>query len=133
MKPLRYVFYCIWRFKQRNPREKTPLLVATLSVAVLLSFNILGVILIAENLVGARWLEHMGRTQRSWMGLIESAALFLVLHYSWVRSGRFLLIANEFEHEAAAVRRRNTIYVLAYVAATIAIPILAVILHSARA
>ena len=129
MKPFLYVCYRVWRWKERNPREDFPLLVAMLAVTVLLSFNVFGAVMFAEYFARARWLEGLTRSQISSGALLIGSAIFLVLQLSWIRNGSFHVAAQEFAHEDYGARRRHTVFIWAYIALTIATPIIAIILH----
>ncbi len=121
MKPLRYVLYAVWRWKLKDPREQFPLLVATMSLALSLSFNVFAAVFAEEYLTGTRWLNEMGRNQVASMALVMCITMFLIVHTSWVSNGKFAAVVSEFQDEPDGVRLRHTIYVVAYLVATIVI------------
>lgn len=122
LRPLRYLFYRVWQWKQLDPREQFPLLVATMTVTALLAFNILALIELSVLMSGYDWLYAIGRSRVSALALGVGLTFFFPLYECWVRRGGYRQIAQEFANEPLQERRRHTVYFWCYISATVVAP-----------
>jgi len=123
MKPLRYLFFRIWDWKQNDRRERQPLLVAWISVTVLICWNILGLIKVSEQLLEAEWFSGLGRARLSQYLLIAYLLVFWVVRAIFIGQHQYKSFVREFSSETRTQRSRRTVYIWIYIVATVALPI----------
>jgi hypothetical protein len=130
MRSLCYLFYRILHRKQADKRERSPLHVATMSVAVLLYLNVLSLLLLSELATHRLWLTTIGRGPRSSLALIVGIALYLIVQRLCVNRNGSVYNEKAFTSESPMDHQRRTILMWCYIFVTVAAPIVLVVIIS---
>lgn len=126
LRPLRYVFFRILSWKLRDPRESTPVLVASLSTIVLLFFNLMVVTMLVNGFTGHPLLPPL----RGGPGALSALLVFCfivghaAIRTAWIENARYALLRSEFHPGDSRIERRRTVLFWSYIALSVALPFL---------
>jgi hypothetical protein len=130
-KPIRYVFYRILTWKLNDPRESTPVLVATLGTSLLLFTNALLILMLYDDYSGREFLPSLHRTPRTYgVVAVLLASLAWPMYSAWVAKGNFAKLQREFETGARSRSSSRTIMFWSYIVLTVAVPLIYAIVYS---
>jgi hypothetical protein len=124
LKPLRYVFFRVLVWKLRNPREPTPILVASLVTFLLLFFNVVGLTMIINIVMGRRPVLPAFPGGRPAMAVVFLGCAMLAYHTmssAWAQGSGYANLVKEFEPDPRQDRIRAALF-WGYVVVSVALP-----------
>ncbi len=126
LRPLRYVFFRILSWKLRDPRESTPVVVASLSTIILLFFNLMAFTMLVNGFTGHPLLPPLrgGRGAQSALLAFCCIVGYSAMRTAWVQNGGYFLLQREFHPGDSRLERRRTVLFWSYIALSVALPFL---------
>jgi hypothetical protein len=126
LKPLRYVFFRVLMSKLRDPSEPLPILVASTVTLVLLLFNVMGLTMIINIVMGHRDLLPAFPGGRPAMAVVFVGCALLAYHTmrsAWAQGTGYANLVKEFAPDPHQDGIRTALF-WSYVVVSGALPVL---------
>jgi hypothetical protein len=125
LKPVRFVFYQLLSSKLKDPTERTPILVASLTTALLLFFNAAGLMMLVNHMEHRTLVPRLPGTRglQVAVGITCGLVFTQVTRRAWVDGQNFRRLENEFGATDGPAAKGPRLLFGAYVILTIVIPV----------
>jgi hypothetical protein len=132
LKPVRFVFYQSLSSKLKDPTERMPILVASLTTALLLFFNAVGLMMLVNHLENRTLVPRLPGTRslQVAVGIMCGLVFTQLTRRAWVDGQNFRRLENEFGAANGPAAKRPRLLFRAYVILTIVIPVAMVLCWS---